>query len=526
VLQSSGQISLLDLQNELGGTDPIMLSEYFSDGSFATGTTNIPASGNTITLANFYGTSKGLNITNNNSYYSNLTRVNGSSYTLQQSGTNPNVQIQMNSSSSIGQVTHLYGQERLQDFSSVEISFEVYITTSSAADALWFYMGQSATPSSSQIEGATGTGYQLIFEVYTANGSIPRGVNLFKNGSVSAVNYSTTAHIASQWIPVKIVYNKSTTNTWSVSLNGSTVITYSDPNHATWLSNAGRFWGFGSRTGGQTGDFYIRRVNVNTSSSMLLQHKAVGTTSWIAPFTGNIKVLVVAGGGGSGGGIAGGGGGGGVIYNTSVAITKGTSYTLTVGAGGTSGGNTSAPAPGNGGNSVFNTYTAIGGGAGGMYNYVGGSSGGSGGGGGGNATTSSVTSGGAGTNGQGYAGGSGYAYGSGSYAVGGGGGGAGAVGGNAPNTQGGVGGNGGVGYLSSITGNAVYYGGGGGGASRYSSGGAGGNGGGGNGAGGSGGTTTSIAIAGSDGLGGGAGGGANEANGQNGGSGVVILVYP
>jgi hypothetical protein len=526
VLQSSGQISLLDLQNEFGGTDPVMLSEYFSDGSFATGTTDIPSSGNTITLAQFFGKSKRFNITNSDSYYSNLTRVNGSSYTLQQSGTNPNVQIQMNSSSFSGQVTHFYGQERLQDFSSVEINFEVFISTSSVADALWFYMGQSATPNSSQSEGTTGTGYQLIFEVFSGNGGIPRGINLFRDGNVSAVNYSTTSHIASQWIPVKIVYNRSTTNTWSVSWNGSTIITYSDPNHATWLLNSGRFWGFGSRTGGSTGDFYIRRVNVNTFSGMLFQNTVIGTTSWIAPFTGNIKVLVVAGGGGSGGGIAGGGGGGGVIYDPSVAVTKGTSYTITVGAGGTSGGYVSAPAPGNGGNSVFGSYIAIGGGAGGMYSYVGGSTGGSGGGGAGNATTSTVTNGGSGTAEQGYAGGSGYVNSSGSFAVGGGGGGAGAVGGNATNSPGGIGGGGGIGYLSSITGSAVYYGGGGGGGSRYSSGGTGGNGGGGNGAGGSGGTTTVTAIAGSDGLGGGAGGGANEANGQKGGTGVIILAYP
>jgi hypothetical protein len=528
ILPLSGPLSLLDIQSEFGGTVPIGMDEYFSNGSYAVGVSGIPASGNALNVGAFYGKAKpisNISVTSNNTYYSELTRVNGSSFTIVQSGANPDVQLQMNSSSYGSQVTYLYGQHRLQDFSSVEINFEIFITSSSVADALWFYMGQSTTPDGTQYENATTTGYNLIFEVYTGNSGVPRGINLFKNGSTSAVNYSTTAHISSTWLPVKIVYNKSSTNTWSITFNGTNIINYSDTNHATWLANSGRFWGIGSRTGGSTGDFYIRRLNVSTSQTMLLQYTTVGTTSWVAPFTGNVKTLLVAGGGGSGGAIAGGGGGGGVIYNSSFSVSKGTSYTMTVGAGGTAGGNTSGPSPGNGGNSVFSSLTAIGGGRGGIYGYVGGASGGSGGGGGGNATSSSVTSGGSGTAGQGNTGGSGYVYGSGSYAVGGGGGGAGGGGGSGT-SQGGVGGAGGLGVANSITGSSVTYGGGGGGASRYSAGGTGGTGGGGKGAGGSSGTTTSFAVAGTNGLGGGAGGGANESNGQTGGSGIVILAYP
>ena len=51
-LQSSGPISLLDIQNEFGGTNPIQLSEYYG---VATG---VPASGQ-IGIGDFYGTSSG-----------------------------------------------------------------------------------------------------------------------------------------------------------------------------------------------------------------------------------------------------------------------------------------------------------------------------------------------------------------------------------------------------------------------------------------------------------------------------------
>jgi len=49
-LQSSGPISLSDIQTEYGGSNPISLSEYYSKG-------NAPASGAIQLAADFYGTS-------------------------------------------------------------------------------------------------------------------------------------------------------------------------------------------------------------------------------------------------------------------------------------------------------------------------------------------------------------------------------------------------------------------------------------------------------------------------------------
>ena len=49
-LQTSGAISLLDVQNEFGGSNPISISEYYGAAS------GVPTSG-TISLSNFYGKS-------------------------------------------------------------------------------------------------------------------------------------------------------------------------------------------------------------------------------------------------------------------------------------------------------------------------------------------------------------------------------------------------------------------------------------------------------------------------------------
>lgn len=84
-----------------------------------------------------------------------------------------------------------------------------------------------------------------------------------------------------------------------------------------------------------------------------------GTLNVPTGFSGNAEVLVVAGGGGGGSGRGGGGGAGGLLYNSYFNLTAGTSYPVTVGAGGA--------AATNGNNSVFSTLNAVGGGRGGSH---------------------------------------------------------------------------------------------------------------------------------------------------------------
>ncbi len=257
-------------------------------------------------------------------------------------------------------------------------------------------------------------------------------------------------------------------------------------------------------------------------------------------FTFTAEELLIVAGGGSGAG--GGGGAGGLLYfganNTPKSpnggapiLTRGTAYTVTVGAGGSSL-NTGPNGWGgeHGGNSLISgaglttsTYTAIGGGGGaagaqanGSSNaqgYNGGDGGSGGGGGNNNNVTNGANAGGAGTSGQGNAGGSGSAV-AGSPAGGGGGaGGAGASSGSKT---------GGVGLQYDITGTATYYAGGGGGGSHSSGEGAGGNGGGGNGY--TVGTYNASTDDGTANTGGGGGGGAGARS--NGGSGIVIIKIP
>ena len=241
--------------------------------------------------------------------------------------------------------------------------------------------------------------------------------------------------------------------------------------------------------------------------------------------------LVVGGGGaggaadsatGGGGNWSGGGGsgglrstltttGGGGSLESPLSLTANTSYTITIGAGGT------AAAAGwtNGNSTTFSSVISKGGGAGSGLDTIpswtvpGDSTNGAATGGGGSEGNNPTTY---GVSGQGYAGGSAAAN------SGGGGGGAGAVGNAGSTNAGGVGGAGvSLSVFASATGTGVsnYYAGGGGG-SGQSSGGAGGAGGGG--AGSTGGATAGTANT-------GGGGGSGSRSGATGGSGIVIIRY-
>ena len=257
-----------------------------------------------------------------------------------------------------------------------------------------------------------------------------------------------------------------------------------------------------------TPEFALERLNNNT----VLSVSGKTFSGYYAPAV-EVDYLVVAGGGAGGyapGSAASGGGGGGGALIGSTTISTFSEITVTIGAGGVAGN-----PPASGANSVFGSFTAVGGGNGGTPTSTSPASGGSGGGGG--AYNLANTQNGAAAGAGGNAGGNG--LGSDSSAdnqKAGGGGGAGGAGSAATTT---VSGKGGDGILSSITGIATYYAGGGSGGSRTNVGTIGNAGSGNTGLGGN-------ATAGSVGrinAGGGGGGSGNGYNGGNGGSGIVVI---
>lgn len=259
-------------------------------------------------------------------------------------------------------------------------------------------------------------------------------------------------------------------------------------------------------------------------AGMIRMNTTTGEPEWYNPEVGTwkrfadrsqypVEFLVVGGGGG--GGSKGGGGAGGYTTTTTTVIA-GSSFGVTIGAGGAGSSSVNVSGSNGGVSGIAGIIDAVGGGGGGSFSNAGattGKNGGSGGGGGGADSGQPTPLGGSGTAGQGNNGGNGSSLNTNN--SGGGGGGAGAAGGNASGSSPG---GGGVGRTDTWTGTTRYLAGGGGGGSN--GGGLGGGGLGGGGAGANGG------VCGAGGANTGGGGGASGATtGGGGGSGILVLRY-
>lgn len=257
-----------------------------------------------------------------------------------------------------------------------------------------------------------------------------------------------------------------------------------------------------SATGGNISTFVLDGINYTMHTFTANDNFVI---SGVIP---NLTYLVVGGGGAGYGYADGGGGAGGLLYNNTTNLSG--IIPVVVGAGGgICYGTSCLLSIGNGKNSSFGNFIAIGGGLGGIYQQAP-SSGGSGGGGGRSNTPNNYGA--LGTIGQGNMGSNGS-----SDNCGGGGGGAGGVPSNCDGTNGA---NGGIGKNINLTGIIVCYAGGGGGGSRSGT----------PGIGTCGGANGTVGGAqgknATDNLGGGGAGGASGGGaGSVGGSGVVIVRY-
>jgi hypothetical protein len=383
------------------------------------------------------------------------------------------------------------------------------------------------------------------------------------NGSTGAYTGSTYWTVSGQWsygewvkitLPVAIIPTSLTLTEWA-DRNATSFDIAGSTDGSTWDSiyTTGGLPARSSNTvntysllgTGQAYSYFLYIVSgINPANqwgfhSMAEMSLSGAKISDIQPPVQVLTQYVVVGGGGGGGTNGGGGGGGGGICYGLFNANAGSTYTITVGAGGAGHVDSGNPISGSASSlsgAEITMVTALGGGGGASRApSIAPNSGGSGGGGSGYYLTNGVAqaTGAAGTSYQGSAGGNGYPtnYDAGVNNAGGGGGGYQSAGGSAGANAGGAGGTGYNSFLSDVNG-TIYAGGGGGGTTNisYSSttGGSGGLGGGG--AGGYwAGSTFYSAVAGTPGTGGGGGGGGTLAQspvGAAGGSGAVVLSVP
>jgi hypothetical protein len=280
-LQSSGQISLSNIQTVFGGTNPIAISEYYSNNvNVPTGTVGIPASG-LISFSNFYGKSKALpitysNIMSVNDWYTSpiaVSYANNPNVMTTDGTTNPNVHMMLGSALESGTTTHMFYQERLQNYASVSFEFQIWMSQDRGG-ALFLYLGHNVPPTDTLFQNQNGPAYKVVFQATDNNSSLSTGIHIVRANSSSAqVSFSTTSHMASTWIPVKIIYNRSSTNTIQVYFNNNLVLTDNHPSVEHFVtSTSGRFWGIGCRNSlVSPGYNYIRRLQVGTFNGSVVR---------------------------------------------------------------------------------------------------------------------------------------------------------------------------------------------------------------------------------------------------------------
>ena len=397
--------------------------------------------------------------------------------------------------------------------------------------------------SATDADGGSSVTYSIV------SGTLPTGLSLASNGTISGTPTNSQQTVTfrvtdsgGNYLDKPILFNQKPVWTTTSLAAASTASSYSQTLVTTDDTAVARTYSLvsgslpaglslasngvisGTPTAGNTNSLVFRATDGNGGTqdkTLTISTTVISTfnssTSWTAPSgVSSIDCLVVAGGGagannGSGNQPrgAGGGGAGGFRNLTNISVTPGTTYPITVGAGGAYFATVFANASGS--NSSIGSLVVAAGGGGGCANsgtpVAGGSGGGnaqSGWGGAGNtpATTPSQGNNGGNSSGNGGSGG----------------GGAGAAGANTSSSSAG-----GAGAVSTITGSSITYAGGGAGSGggTTASGGAGG---------GGASAFDSSATSGTANTGGGGGGASNWNNsgtftGGNGGSGIVIIKY-
>lgn len=383
------------------------------------------------------------------------------------------------------------------------------------------------------IDGTFGTEWDSTIQ--TSNFTAVAGKGYFVNTTSSEVTVTLPAGVVGNEVIIQDYAGTFATNKVIFVSNGSEKIQGATDNYQCSTNNATINLVYQDTTKGWTADnitvetnYLVASGGTEVTSGGYKYHTFTTSGNLTVTGAGIFEYIMVAGGGAGGFDGGGGGGAGGLLHSSSATINSTGTYPIVIGAGGAA--VTGYTQPGSGTATTFNSLTTVGGGAASYcapsptYAPSNATAGGSGG--GGMLTNSSQTSqGGAGTPGQGNAGGNGIAYTNQNWR-GAGGGGASAAGADNPT---GAGGNGGDGTQFSAwatatsTGDSGYYAGGGGGAaegsSTYGTGGAGG--------GGRGGSINSGQNTGSPGDAntGGGGGGSDTGSSGAGGSGIVIIRY-
>jgi len=199
-------------------------------------------------------------LVNMSNWYSFMNIYKTGSFTIDSGLTGADVYYQLiNRTENISNT--IFNSTKIQNYNSFTCSFLAYIDTPTD-HGYYFYCG--ATSSTTTVPtGTVGTSANSSYYIYfQITGT--KGIYLFNDQGQQLAYSPLQTVIVNAYVPITIVYNRSTRNTWTVNVASIDVLTYNDPNNTNWVSNiAGDFWGIGARTTTSGMNMWIRRVELS-----------------------------------------------------------------------------------------------------------------------------------------------------------------------------------------------------------------------------------------------------------------------
>ena len=197
------------------------------------------------------------NVLNANNWYSLMT-VGAVSAAL--AGTDPFVQSQL--VASVPNTGGFWSYNSVPISSYTNMFFETQVFWNGNGDFYYVSFGDTSA------NGFQGIRIMFMFwSGFSNNGFGGTGIYLLKNGvALAKSNTSPGGAGANTWFGFQVIYNKSTTNTWQVNINGVSALTYSDSSVVTWAASAGNFFAIGANSGGGLQiSVWIRQLNLNAN---------------------------------------------------------------------------------------------------------------------------------------------------------------------------------------------------------------------------------------------------------------------
>lgn len=171
---------------------------------------------------------------NASNWYNKVTK-SGTAATQSFIGTDPNVQVQIvdGTSGVTGSVT--YPEFLINpELNSFEFTTDISWSPTLGGGGDYYEL----------IFGST-MQLRILFQFYNGysnNGLSGTGVYIIDTNGVAVLKSTTapgpTGPGDNTWFPVRVLYDKNAANTWTVMINGTTVLTYADPNVNTWQNVA------------------------------------------------------------------------------------------------------------------------------------------------------------------------------------------------------------------------------------------------------------------------------------------------